>query len=171
MGLELNMSSPPALGARAGVGVEEILAAAKLKEIVEAAKRHSKSIFFSTRDPSQAELLAAEGVQILRVVYSYYYGPMAAMYRLCAGYQDWEWSDLPDHRLQGGTGYAFCEAVKVWLRERGAVNRSVCQELLAIGEEYIGDEHVSWAREIGRANVFYSHTLSKARHRRDARYT
>ena len=55
------------------------------------------------------------------------------------------------------TGYDFCDAVRNWLRERGAVARSVCQELLDIGDEYIGDEHVSWAREIGPANVFYAH--------------
>ena len=82
----LGAVSPPALTAGAGVGVEEILAAAKLEEIVEAATRHSKSIFFSTRDLSLAKLLAAEGVQILRVVYSYYYSPMAEIK------EDWEWS-------------------------------------------------------------------------------
>ena len=55
------------------------------------------------------------------------------------------------------TGYDFCNAVRDWLRGRRAGDSSVCEELLDIGDEYIGDEHVSWAREIGPANVFYSH--------------
>jgi len=49
--------------------------------------------------------------------------------------------------LYKSLGYDFCCAIKVWLKANGHENKSICQVLLERG-----------SKNVGRANVFYSHT-------------
>ena len=54
---------------------------------------------------------------------------------------------------EGDTGYDAVYALKQWLREQGEPDESVCSLLLKRGG--------SWAKHVGRANVYYAHRRSR----------